>query len=308
MRAAGLAIAAVLAGAAAAHAEPSFEAASAGAKPVRDLEGLIWSLSAACDRGDDVERRQCRLVRDARVQQLTGQTLLIDGEPGSIEVGAWDGGKRTLALSIAGCVRCNGVDVDDRTYFVLATNPAAGKAAATGVVAQGVRTFMDEAAARTWAATLGHARVQWLVKLPSKPRWADPTHQAIELDIVGVRAYMACDGVMIAASPPATDVAPDRSACARDNTPVTDQLTSAQIKDAMKPFVSAAHACYDKLQSAGLASWKVAVADDGTVTKAEQKGDFVGTPMATCLDKAISIVHLPRLGKPFSFAFPLRLP
>jgi hypothetical protein len=307
MRVAAVAIAASLAGASPASAEPSFDSEVASARPLRDLEGLIWAVSAACDRGDDVERRQCRLVRDARQRELASQTLLIDGEPGAVEVGAWDGGKRSLALSIAGCVRCNGVDVGDRTYFLLATNPAGSKSAA-GIAAQGARTFMDEAAARVWAATLGHARVQWLVKLPSKPRWADPTHQAIELDLVGVRAYMACDGVMIAASPPATDMAPDRSACARDNTPVADELTSDQVKEAMKPFVSAAHACFDKHQISGLASWKIAVAADGVVTKADQKGDFVGTPMAACLDKAIASVHLPRANKPFTFAFPLRLP
>jgi hypothetical protein len=168
---------------------------------------------------------------------------------------------------------------------------------------------MDETAALAWAASLEHAHVQWLVKLRSAPRWADTAHLALQVDVVGVRAYLPCNGQVVAANPPSPDVTPDRAACAPDAPAVVaDELTPDQVKDAMKPFVSAAHACFDKLQVAGSASWKIAAAADGTLVKAEQSGDFVGTAMAACLDKAIAGVHLPRTKKPFSFAFPLRLP
>jgi hypothetical protein len=203
-------------GAPRAYADPSFDAAAQTAERAGDVEGLVWALAAPCDRGDDVERRQCRLVRDERARQLVGQTLLIDGDPDAVEVGAWDAAKHSVAVAVAGCVRCDGVDVDGKAYYVIGTGTArdAGGKPRGAILVQTARPFKDEAAAGAWAKA-PHARVQMLVKLPSKPTWADAAHQVMQLDIVGFRAYLPCNGQVIAANPPSGNVAPDRDASAK---------------------------------------------------------------------------------------------
>ena len=60
----------------------------------------------------------------------------------------------------------------------------------------------------------------------------------------------------------------------------------------MRPVVEAAEACHDKYGVAGVARMAITVFDDGTA-KFEQTGDFVDSPTAQCLDKAMRKVVFP---------------
>ena len=322
-----LAALAVLAAAApAARADDSFEARARGAEHVRALDGLVWALTAPCDQGDDTARRQCRLVRDGRVSELAGATLLVEAEAGAFAAGAWDAAKKSVPLELTGCIRCAGVEVAGKTwYVVLAGKPphVEGDRLAADRIYDNARTFPDEASASAWTATLAGARVQLLVKVPAKPRWTAAGKDGIALELVGYRVIAPCDGSIVVASPPSGPAEPDKAHCHAAPTaapaetgggaptapPDADELTPAMVSDAMHPAVAAAQACYDTYGVAGRAKLRLTVSGEGAILKLDQQGDFVGTPTGACIERAVKDVKFPRTRKPkTSFSFPIPLP
>src|SRR6188768_1536489 len=89
-----------------ARAEATFEGLAAAAQPLRHVDDLVWLATETCDRGDEVQQRQCRLVRDRRAKQLTGATLLVEADPDALEIGRWNPAKKSVSLVLHGCVRC----------------------------------------------------------------------------------------------------------------------------------------------------------------------------------------------------------
>src|SRR5688500_147601 len=91
-----------------AHAQ-SFEASAETATTVKRLDDIVWAFTGACDKGTDIEQRQCRLVRDKRAKELAGTTLLVDGDTTALELTKWSPQKRTLGVTVTSCIRCAGV-------------------------------------------------------------------------------------------------------------------------------------------------------------------------------------------------------
>jgi hypothetical protein len=199
----------VLAGVA--HADDTFEAKAQGAQRIGRVEGLVWAFTASCDEGDDTQQRQCRKVRDARAAELAGATLLVEGDKKAFEVGAWSAQKKSVPITLASCVRCAGVEVDGKTYAVVATKD--GKLHDNG------KQFADEAAAKAFAKSVANARVQLLVKVPAKPKTTAGGKPAIALDIIGYRVVAPCDGSVVLASPASGPVEADKKQCAAADAP-----------------------------------------------------------------------------------------
>ena len=314
-----LVLAALVALAPRAHAGDSFEARARGAEQVRALDGLVWALTATCDRGDDTERRQCRLVRDARAAELAGATLRVDADPGAFAAGAWNPARKSVPLAVSGCIRCGGVEVDGKTWYIVAAGKApavdGGKVSA-GPLYANARPFADPAAAAAWTRTLGHARVELVVKLPAHPRWSAAGKDGIALDVLAYRVIAPCDGSVVVASPASAPVDADPKQCARAAPAVAtaaagaapDELTPAMIQGAMQPVLTAAQTCYVMYGARGRATLDITVAADGTIAAYEQHGDFAGTPTGACLDKAAKALHFPRTRGPIRFQFPIPLP
>jgi hypothetical protein len=198
---------------AAADDTATFEAKAGEAHRLEHVEDLVWTLTATCSQGDDTAVRQCKRVREARAAAIAGQTFVVEGEPEAFAVGAWDAAKKSVAVKLAGCVRCGGVTVDGKSYFVVGPGPRfeAGKLHANYVY-DTARVFPDEEAAKTWLHSIEKVRVQWIVKPADKPR-AIGGKDVIPVDIVGYRVFAACNGAIVAASPSSGAAAPDRKSC-----------------------------------------------------------------------------------------------
>ena len=228
-------IAGALALAGAMGAAPAAADPFAGATRVA-LGDLAWPLVAACDRGDDVENRQCRLVRDARLAAFAGTTLLVEGEARAFEAGPWNTKRLSVPVTISGCVACGGLALAGRTWHVVAASTPArvdGGKVQAGLLYDSAKQFVDAAAGERWRASVKAVRVELLVKVPAQApaspgRAAPPQGGAqvdrrlaqvggkdvLQLDVVGYRVITPCDGAVIVASPASADVAPDKRACA----------------------------------------------------------------------------------------------
>lgn len=300
-------------------AADTFEATTEHAHRIGRIENVVWALTASCDGGDDTQQRQCRRVRDARAAELAGATLLVDGDKDAFEVGEWSQQRKSLPVVLNACIRCGGVEVDGKTYHVVAGKDGNANARIVDGKLLGARVydtakqFPDEASAKAFADAVGNARVQFLVRVPAKPRTTVGGKPVIALDLVGYRVVSACDGPVVVASPASGPTQPDRSQCGaiapgNPEAPEVAQLTTAVVAEAMQPVVDAANACFEKFGVTGKATLKLTVASDGAVTRYDQQGDFVGTPTGRCIDAAIKKASFPRSKKAKTMlTFPLTL-
>ena len=296
-------------------ANDTFEAKAQGAQPLKRIESLVWALTAACDAGDDTQQRQCRRVRDARASELVGATLLVEADKDAFDVGAWSAQKKSVPLSLRACVRCAGVELDGKTYYVVA-DPVArfkGGKLEAAPLHDNAKAFSDETAANAFAKAAGNARVQMVVKVPARPKLTVDGKPVIALDLVAYRVFSPCDGSIVLARPASGPAEADKKQCGpvtktAATGPTLAQLTPAMIHDAMKPVVAKGAACFEKFGVAGKAKLKITIAGDGTIVKYEQQGDFANTPTGGCIDEAIKNVTFPRSKKAkTSVTFPLML-
>jgi hypothetical protein len=293
------------------HADDTFEAKAQTAQPLHRVESLVWALTAQCDAGDDVQQRQCRRVRDARQKELSAGTWLVVADADAFDVGAWSPTKKSIPVTLDACVRCAGVELDGKTWYVtgtVATPPhfEVGKLK-TGLLHDNGRTFADETTAAMWARAVSKVKVEMVVKLAAKPRWSDGGKNGIALDVVAYRVFTPCDGTVVLASPPSSPVEPDKKQCTQqadqptvaeaEAGPLVEQLTASMIDEAMQPVVDAAWKCYGQYAVTGKAKLKITVTAEGGIGKYEQQGDFANTAMGACIDKAITKSHFPRSKK-----------
>jgi hypothetical protein len=290
-----LAIAVVLVLGAVAHADDSWEARAQNAERVHRIENVVWALTAPCDGGDDAHQRQCRHARDSRVAQLASETLLVDADAEAFDIGGFDSAKGAIHFDVTACIRCLGVEVDGKTWFVVASGAPAharGDIVAAGPLRSDARAFHDEAAAKAWARQVGNAHVEMIVKTPAHPKWTDAGPKApingIALDIVAWRVVSPCDGAVIASSLPSGPGPTDKTLCipAPKAATVQTELTADDVRAAMEPIVAASHVCFGRLAVTGTAKLRIRVLPDGTIGRYEQQGDFVNTPMGACIDRA----------------------
>ncbi|HEY5948369.1 MAG TPA: hypothetical protein VIV40_22890 [Kofleriaceae bacterium] len=302
-----------------AHADDTFEAKATGAQQLGRVESLVWAFTTPCDSGDDTQQRQCRRVRDTRAAELAGATLLVDADKDAFDVGAWSPQKKSVPMTLSSCIRCSGVEIDGKTYYVVTSRDGGaapklkGGKLETALLHDNARQFADEAAAKAFAKSVSNARVQLLVKVPAKPKTVVDGKPVVVLDLIGYRVFSPCDGSIVFANPKSGPAEADKKQCgpiasgAASGNDVA-QLTPALINDAMKPVVEAANACFAKFAVAGKAKLKITIAADGSVTKYDQQGDFVSTPTGQCIDAAMTKAAFPRSKKAkTSISFPINL-
>ncbi len=164
------------------------------AQPAVKADDLAWAVTAKCDAGNDIEQRQCRAIRDEALKRYAGRTVLVEGDPAALTVGAWDPQKRSVSLELAGCVACSG----------------ALRIAGNATLYDSAKVFADEGAATRFGRSLSNVRVQMLVKLPAKPRVDGGT---LPVEITGYRVITPCNGAIVIANLPSGPIAADRRAC-----------------------------------------------------------------------------------------------
>jgi hypothetical protein len=233
-----------------------FDTKAQTALRVNRIESVVWAFTAPCTDGDDTQQRQCRTVRNARAAQLAGATLLVDADKDAFDVGAWSAQKKSMPLTLSACIRCSGVEVDGKTYYVVTdkdlTSPKfEGGKFKTAPLADQAKQAGDEASAKAYARSVSNARVQLLVKLPAKPVTQIDGKQVLALDLVGYRVYAPCDGAIVLAQPKSAALEPDKKQCAAvapipevKEQPKLDSLSTALISTGMKPVVVASVECF----------------------------------------------------------------
>jgi hypothetical protein len=212
VRAFYVAVALVLAPALA-HADDPF----ASARHVKHLDDIVWPYTTACDKGDDTQQRQCRFVRDRELAALRGTTLLVEADPEAFTTGAWDAAKKSATLSLSGCIRCAGQDVDGKSYKLVAASTATrveGGALRAAPLYDTARAFDTADAAAAYAKQVASHRVELLVRIPEKKGAPDPSRPFV-LDVIGYRVITPCDGAVIFALPESPPLPPDKTSCAK---------------------------------------------------------------------------------------------
>ena len=291
-------------------AAETFDELAAKASRVSRLDDVVWAFAGTCERGDEIQKRQCRLVRDRRAAELAGATLLVDGERAALELSKWNPQRRSLAVAVVACIRCGGLEVEGKPWYIVGAAGTAprfdgGKLRAP-LLHEATRMFADEAKATAWTSSLANARVQLVVRVPAQPKWTAGGKQGLAFEILGFRVVSPCHGEVVAAKPESAPVAPDPKACSGGAAPIDpapeggrpeklpEALTGAMIKQAMKPVLDAANACSDRYKISGSAKVVMTIANDGTVVEHALEGELVGTPMASCIDTAVRKVTFPR--------------
>ena len=296
-----------------AFAEDTFETMSASAQRIKRIDDLVWALTAKCDVGNDTQQRQCRRLRDTRAAELKSATLLVDADQAAFTDGAWNAAKKSSPLVLTSCIRCTGIDVEGKSWFVAGTREAnqpprfqAGKQVAS-LLNESARQFGDAATAKKFSESVASARVQFVVRVPASPVWSDSSRQGIAFEVLAYRVYSPCDGAVVMSSPKASPGEVDRKACMAGSE--VDALTPALIKESMKPVLEAAKACYGEHKKAGKAKLKLTISGDGSVSAYAQEGDFANTPTGQCIDAAVKQAAFPRSKKAKTpISMPVTLP
>ena len=187
------------------------------------VDSLVWALTTSCDRGDDLAKRQCRIVRDTLAARLRGSILSVEGGSDAFEVGAWDTSKRSTPLILRGCISCAGVEVDGERWYVLGSGAGKAQPQITkepvrgAVIDESARTFKDNAAAKAWRTQIvPRLRTELLIKVPtSSGAWTRDGKRGLNVEVVGFRVFDPCNGDIVAASPASGPAEKDRKACGK---------------------------------------------------------------------------------------------
>lgn len=294
------------------------------------LAGVLWSLTAKCDSGDDLAKRQCRAVKAALVHQAEGQTFLVDGDASAFSASAFDEKKKSAPIEVQGCIACvDPILIDGAPLYVIGDAAPVefdGAVAKAGPVHASNRTFQSASAASDWKTKVApRLRTEFVVQIGGSDAWTKGGKNGVSVKILGFRVFDPCDGGIVCASPKSSKAEIDHAACGDtvaeggadggDKPPpppkdadVPEELSPDMIMAAMKPVRDAADACFDKFGVPGEGKVKVTVARDGTVAAVEEIGDFDGTPTGECIDAAVKAVQFPATQKAKqSFKYPLLL-
>jgi hypothetical protein len=311
----------------------TFDDVSKGATRLdRDgIGGVLWSLNASCDGGDDLEQRQCKAIKAARARRVAGKSFIVPGDASAFVVGAWDGKKKAVPLTLSGCVACaEPISIGGKPLYVVSNKAAPsfkGAVAAAATIHETTRQFKSEEEAIKWRTeVVPRLKTEFVVTIAGEnAKWKRESKEGIAVAIVGFRVYDPCDGKIVCASPKSSRAAVDKVACGdavvegepdADKKPkevkpkevIPEELTAAQIKQTMKPVKDAADQCFASYGVAGDAKLHVTVAADGAVVSVEVKGDFAGTPTGTCLEDAVKATTFPKTQKSRqSFKYPIVL-
>lgn len=286
----------------------TFDEAAKAAKPIHsvsNLAALFWSKDASCGKmKSDLLRRQCEGVQRARIGSLAGETFVIDVAGAAIDVKA-NAKKNSVEVTLRSCIAC---EAEGLLVVGKGAHQVSGNTLLAAPVKSSTKSFKDAARAEHWGKYIAtRLRAQFLVKVPANlDRFKVAGREGYKVEVVGYRLYDPCQGNVLDASPaskrgPVEDAtckdepkfaeAPKEEPKAEDLQP--DRLNTSQIKTAMKEVSKLTDACHDAYRIGGTATFKLVISGSGKLLKAEQSGDFEGTPTGICLDKAMQSASFP---------------
>lgn len=292
-----------------ASADDTFEAKATGARAMIHVEDVVWALTATCTQGDDAQNRQCRVLRDRTAAAHAGQTLLVPADGFALDLGAWDSARKSVPVTLTSCIRCEGVSVEGKTWFITGGAPKVEGGKVRGApLYDTARQFATPETAAAWLKAVKNHKVELVVKVPAKPRWSAGGKEGIQLDVLAYRVTTPCNGTVVLANPPSQNAAPDQAACAAGGAAVL-ALTQEMIEEAMVAPMSIVKTCARTYKAKGRGKLELTITDEGAIAAIEQTGDFVGSKTGACIDTAMKGVLFPRSAKPKTkIGYPFVLP
>jgi hypothetical protein len=301
-----------------------FDAAVKSATPIHtndSLSALFWSLDANCNKAKgDFRRRQCQGVRDMRRAKIGNQTFVVDVGGPAIDL-KLDAKKLSADVTLRACVACE----DEGAIVVgVGAHKVAAKKIQSAALGSKTKVFKKLKHAEFWSQYAGkRLRAQLIFKMPPRlDRFTAAGRTGYKVSVVGYRLYDPCHGEVLV-SKPISSKGPVKAASCKDEPamepdepkkpvkPVIehpDRLTTAQIKEAMKGVAAEAKKCHKAYQIDGMATFKMVIGGNGKLKKADQSGDFEGTPTGICLDKAMKMATFPKSKKKSTpITYPLML-
>lgn len=311
--------AALLALAAAPASAGEFDSQLARAEQVRGADGLaslFWAQTAGCREGSDLDRRQCVAVKEARSRAVVEQLYVTHGDL-VVTVGDYDVAKGGMPWIVRACLACaEPAQIGGERRYVTGKGTVAIKGGALlgPELAKGVIRVPTEAAARRWReVALPRLEKQVLFRVPPKfAGWSQGTARGATVEVVGVRVFDPCDGVVVHASPPSDPLPGDPLRCEggasieaeKPVEPVEpvgpagpvlpDKLSTAAIQTTIAPTRPEIMKCLEIYGIPGEARVTLDIVSDGTVKKVALRGEFEDTPTGECITKVVSSVTFPK--------------
>lgn len=304
-------------------AADDFGAMAKNAKVIHGGDGvsaLFWSQEASCaNRKSDLLRRQCEQVKAQRRADVADQTYLVEAGSSALdlstEAGALgkDGKKEPtkVTLTLRACVACD--DQDGAIILGSGKHTVKGKKVEAAELATSTRSFDRPELAEHWQTYVAsRLRAQFIVKLPARvDKFKAGGRDAYKVEVLGYRLYDPCLGEVLSADPTSQRAPQDAKTCEGTPPPPEeekvvvktpevqhpDRLNTQQITEAMAEVTAQAKVCHEAYGIDGLATFKLVIGGNGKLKKAEQTGDFLGTPTGICLDKAIQLAKFPKSKK-----------
>lgn len=286
---------------------------------VQELAPYLWAFRATCDQLDnDLARRQCLGLREARKQQVSEKTFLLRGDRRSLLAASFDPKRKGAQLKVYSCFACTGpIDAIGQPLYVVGQGEKTvfGTQILGPVVYATTNPFGSADEAARWKAEVApRLRAEYVVRIPAEePLWTSSGVQGLAVEILGFRVYDPCTGKMVLAEPKAKSVPRDESTCTGEallalerarqeaNAPksgdtgptLPPRLTPNDVQTALEPATLAAQQCYAVYGVAGEARFRITIAGDGKVTELEQSGYFTDTPTGDCMEAAIRATVFP---------------
>jgi hypothetical protein len=314
----------------------SYETLAHGAVRTQDVATLLAPFIDSCG-GEmrDLDRARCRATTAYLHRELPHKTFATQSDdPAAIEVSSYDAAVKGYHVALAGCIACTEpLPIGDRgepRYVTLKTPDKSAATLAAGVpLSKSTFAFDDFAAAKRWVETeRPFLRAEFLFQ-PQAEDAAFTIGMApgIALKLVGARIYNRCTGEILVSKPPSTGFAdrpapghqdpacaragkapePNPSLAASDMRP--DQLSKADIGDAMTKIRQQLFDCYQKFHVPGALVLSYVVGGNGTVQSVQVGTTFAGTPTGTCTLEVAKEAHFPtfkRERQEFKYMFYLR--
>ena len=215
-----LALAAVAVVPSAARADDSFDAQARKATEVVGPEGLgalFWSQLAECREDDDLARRQCEGVREARRARVAVTTFLFTADD-AIETEPFNEKAMSIDVEVRACAACRGVELGGQRRVIVGRGDVkvAGGRVRAARLHRATRTFKTRADGAEWAARVApRLRADFLVRIPGKLEpWSEGDAVGYAIEVLGFRVVDPCRGEVLWSSPPAGKLPAEPDACA----------------------------------------------------------------------------------------------
>ncbi len=219
------------------------------------LAGLVWSMTTECDDVTGIEKQQCLIFRDARRNQITGQTYKVRGDDLSVVTADYDSDTKTIPLRVLPCVACDTpLEVEGKQFVVVAQPVVAAGTQSTvttpntvlpntkdqssayaDVVAQTTVRMPDAEFATKWQQYVAPRLVSEFVvhatpagsrsklsnskNIPSKISW----------ELLSYQVYDPCNGDIVAASAGRSEMKPDTGTSSTSPVDSTPSVLTATI-------------------------------------------------------------------------------